>query len=194
MKKACLCCCQSKVISLYQIYTWYFDWRLLKIPFTYCCLIFKWHLKMKGDVHSKNLCGPQSCSQYSKTAKGTDNQVCWRKNTFQHFYWDAFVFKCAHLMLCSCALYFCRLKHSWHFILNLYKFWVQINSCSALCCSVGVDIICVLFLTIVSQVYQNYACKPSSGCYYPPTLITNVQPVSKIVIEEVSKTCLSSVL
>ncbi|KXJ06145.1 aldehyde dehydrogenase family 16 member A1 [Exaiptasia diaphana] len=36
-----------------------------------------------------------------------------------------------------------------------------------------------------AEVYQNYAYKPSSGCFYPPTLITNVQPVSKIVIEEV---------
>ncbi|EDO38308.1 predicted protein [Nematostella vectensis] len=35
-----------------------------------------------------------------------------------------------------------------------------------------------------AEVYQKCASLPS-GCYYPPTLITNVQPVSKIVMEEV---------
>lgn len=36
-----------------------------------------------------------------------------------------------------------------------------------------------------AEVYQNCATMPSNGSYYPPTLITNVQPVSKIVMEEV---------
>ena len=36
-----------------------------------------------------------------------------------------------------------------------------------------------------AEVYQNCASMPSDGSYYPPTLITNVQPVSKIVMEEV---------
>ena len=36
-----------------------------------------------------------------------------------------------------------------------------------------------------AEVYQNCATMPSDGSYYPPTLITNVQPVSKIVMEEV---------
>lgn len=36
-----------------------------------------------------------------------------------------------------------------------------------------------------AEVYQSCACMPSNGSYYPPTLITNVQPVSKIVMEEV---------
>ena len=29
---------------------------------------------------------------------------------------------------------------------------------------------------------------PDSGCFYPPTLVTNVQPVSRIVQEEVIAT------
>ena len=37
-----------------------------------------------------------------------------------------------------------------------------------------------------AEVYQTCASMPSEGCYYPPTLITNVQPVSRIVMEEVS--------
>ena len=36
------------------------------------------------------------------------------------------------------------------------------------------------------QVYQECACIPSDGCFYPPTLITKVQPVSTCVQEEVS--------
>ena len=36
-----------------------------------------------------------------------------------------------------------------------------------------------------AEVYQNCASMPTDGSYYPPTLITNVQPVSKIVMEEV---------
>lgn len=36
-----------------------------------------------------------------------------------------------------------------------------------------------------AEVYQACASMPSEGSYYPPTLITNVQPVSKIVMEEV---------
>ena len=36
-----------------------------------------------------------------------------------------------------------------------------------------------------AEVYQNCATMPPDGSYYPPTLITNVQPVSKIVMEEV---------
>ena len=40
-----------------------------------------------------------------------------------------------------------------------------------------------------AEVYQNCATMPSDGSYYPPTLITNVQPVSKIVMEEVLSKC-----
>ena len=35
------------------------------------------------------------------------------------------------------------------------------------------------------SVYQACASIPSKGCFYPPTLITNVQPVSKVVQEEI---------
>ena len=38
-----------------------------------------------------------------------------------------------------------------------------------------------------AEVYQSCACMPSNGSYYPPALITNVQPVSKIVMEEVQQ-------
>ena len=37
-----------------------------------------------------------------------------------------------------------------------------------------------------SQVFQASACIPSEGCFYPPTLITNVQTVSTVVVEEVN--------
>ena len=36
------------------------------------------------------------------------------------------------------------------------------------------------------QVYQACACMPKTGCFYPPTLITNVQSVSICVQEEVN--------
>lgn len=36
-----------------------------------------------------------------------------------------------------------------------------------------------------AEVFQSCASMPEDGSYYPPTLITNVQPVSKIVMEEV---------
>lgn len=36
-----------------------------------------------------------------------------------------------------------------------------------------------------ANVFQSCACIPETGCYYPPTLITNVQPVSTVVQEEV---------
>ena len=36
-----------------------------------------------------------------------------------------------------------------------------------------------------AEVYQACAVMPSHGCYYPPTLITKVQPVSTCVQEEV---------
>lgn len=36
-----------------------------------------------------------------------------------------------------------------------------------------------------ANVFQKCACIPEAGCYYPPTLITNVQPVSTVVQEEV---------
>lgn len=36
-----------------------------------------------------------------------------------------------------------------------------------------------------AEVYQACASIPSKGCFYPPTLITNVQPVSKVVQEEI---------
>ena len=39
-----------------------------------------------------------------------------------------------------------------------------------------------------AEVYQCCACIPSTGCYYPPTMITNVQPVSTVVQEEVGRT------
>jgi aldehyde dehydrogenase (NAD+) len=35
------------------------------------------------------------------------------------------------------------------------------------------------------DVFQACACMPSDGLYYPPTLITNVQPVSTVVQEEI---------
>ena len=38
-----------------------------------------------------------------------------------------------------------------------------------------------------AEVYQACASMPAEGSYYPPTLITNVQPVSKIVMEEVQR-------
>lgn len=43
-----------------------------------------------------------------------------------------------------------------------------------------------------ADVYQACACIPAGkGCFYPPTLITKVQPVSICVQEEVSNgTCL----
>ncbi|XP_067674449.1 aldehyde dehydrogenase family 16 member A1-like [Haliotis asinina] len=36
-----------------------------------------------------------------------------------------------------------------------------------------------------AEVYQASACVPARGCFYPPTLITNVQTVSRVVVEEV---------
>ena len=36
-----------------------------------------------------------------------------------------------------------------------------------------------------AEVYQACACMPSEGNFYPPTLITKVQPVSTCVQEEV---------
>ena len=36
-----------------------------------------------------------------------------------------------------------------------------------------------------AEVYQASACMPSHGCFYPPTLITKVEPVSVCVQEEV---------
>ena len=44
---------------------------------------------------------------------------------------------------------------------------------------------CCLLPFIYCQVYQACASIPSKGCFYPPTLITNVQPVSKVVQEEI---------
>ena len=38
-----------------------------------------------------------------------------------------------------------------------------------------------------AEVYQACACMPPGGLYYPPTLITKVQPVSICVQEEVRK-------
>ena len=35
------------------------------------------------------------------------------------------------------------------------------------------------------DVYHSCACMPATGCYYPPTLITNVQTVSTVVQEEI---------
>ena len=39
-----------------------------------------------------------------------------------------------------------------------------------------------------ADVFQAYSSVPKGGCYYPPTLITKVQPVSVCVQEEVSIT------
>lgn len=39
-----------------------------------------------------------------------------------------------------------------------------------------------------AEVYQACACMPPGGLFYPPTLITKVQPVSTCVQEEVSET------
>ncbi|XP_077999867.1 aldehyde dehydrogenase family 16 member A1-like [Glandiceps talaboti] len=36
-----------------------------------------------------------------------------------------------------------------------------------------------------AEVYQAYDCIPDKGCYYPPTLITNVQTSSTVVMEEI---------
>lgn len=36
-----------------------------------------------------------------------------------------------------------------------------------------------------AEIYQAYESIPSTGCFYPPTLVTNVSSTSKIVIEEV---------
>ncbi|KAL5009729.1 hypothetical protein ScPMuIL_012034 [Solemya velum] len=36
-----------------------------------------------------------------------------------------------------------------------------------------------------ANVYQAFSCIPSKGCYYPPTIITNVQTVSRVVTEEI---------
>ena len=36
-----------------------------------------------------------------------------------------------------------------------------------------------------ADVFQTCATIPSHGCFYPPTLITNVEPVSTVVQEEV---------
>ncbi|XP_041351976.1 aldehyde dehydrogenase family 16 member A1-like [Gigantopelta aegis] len=36
-----------------------------------------------------------------------------------------------------------------------------------------------------AEVYQAAACVPAKGCYFPPTLITNVQTVSRVVVEEI---------
>ncbi|KAL5479194.1 hypothetical protein EMCRGX_G022685 [Ephydatia muelleri] len=36
-----------------------------------------------------------------------------------------------------------------------------------------------------AEVYQECACIPTEGCFYPPTLITKVQPVSTCVQEEI---------
>ena len=38
-----------------------------------------------------------------------------------------------------------------------------------------------------AEVYQACACMPSQGCFYPPTLITKVEPVSICVQEEVGR-------
>lgn len=40
---------------------------------------------------------------------------------------------------------------------------------------------------LIIQVYQASACIPVRGCFYPPTIITNVQTVSKVVAEEVNR-------
>lgn len=36
-----------------------------------------------------------------------------------------------------------------------------------------------------AEVYQASACIPLKGCFYPPTIITNVQTVSRVVAEEI---------
>ncbi len=36
-----------------------------------------------------------------------------------------------------------------------------------------------------ADVYQMCACMPKTGCFYPPTLITNVNTVSTVVQEEI---------
>lgn len=36
-----------------------------------------------------------------------------------------------------------------------------------------------------AEVYQNWECVPQNGCYYPPTIITNVQTSSRVVMEEI---------
>ncbi|PIK58950.1 putative aldehyde dehydrogenase family 16 member A1 [Apostichopus japonicus] len=36
-----------------------------------------------------------------------------------------------------------------------------------------------------AEVYQNWDCVPQQGCYYPPTIITNVQTSSRVVMEEI---------
>ena len=38
-----------------------------------------------------------------------------------------------------------------------------------------------------ADVYQSCACIPPHGCFYPPTLITKVEPVSTCVQEEVRR-------
>ena len=45
----------------------------------------------------------------------------------------------------------------------------------------------VAYYLLIPQVFQSCACIPDSskGHFYPPTLITNVQPVSTCVQEEV---------
>ena len=58
---------------------------------------------------------------------------------------------------------------------------VQLFVCERACC-----IDCVYdSLFFISQVYQACACIPKTGNFYPPTLITKVQPVSICVQEEV---------
>ena len=44
-----------------------------------------------------------------------------------------------------------------------------------------------------AEVYQACASLPSQGCFYPPTLITKVEPVSTCVQEEVKATAAGSV-
>ena len=41
-----------------------------------------------------------------------------------------------------------------------------------------------------AEVFQSCATMPDTGCFYPPTLVTNVQPVSRIVQEEVKLSCI----
>ena len=43
-----------------------------------------------------------------------------------------------------------------------------------------------------AEVYQACACMPSHGCFYPPTLITKVEPVSVCVQEEVDNLIMGS--
>ena len=47
-----------------------------------------------------------------------------------------------------------------------------------------------LTFQVLLQVYQAYAHFPDKGCFYPPTLITNVQTVSNVVVEEVDIPCM----